>query len=58
VPEGKRLNQIAADHKAAIEGRMFFGVPDDFEPIISRLREAQDTVNAGISRDTLDHGAT
>jgi hypothetical protein len=49
VPEGERLNQIAADHKAAIEGRMFFGVPDDFETIISRLREAQDTINASIN---------
>lgn len=58
VPEGERLDQIAEDHNAAIEGRMFFGVPDDFETIISRLREAQDSINAGISRDTSGHGAT
>jgi hypothetical protein len=44
--EGERLNQVAADHKAAIKGRMFFGVPNDFETIVSRLREAQDKINA------------
>ena len=52
VPEGERRDQIAADHAAAIEGRMFFGVPDDFETIISRLREAQEKINAGINRNT------
>ena len=51
VPEGERLEQIAADHTAAIKGRMFFGVPDDFETIVSRLRKAQDKINAGINRD-------
>ena len=49
IPEDDRLEQIAADHTAAIEGRMFFGVPDDFGTIISRLREAQDKINAGIT---------
>jgi len=49
VPEGKRLEQIAADHRTAIEGRMFFGVPDDFGAIVSRLREAQDRINARIN---------
>lgn len=49
VPEGERLEQIAADHQAAIDGRMFFGVPDDFGAIVSRLREAQDRINSGIS---------
>ncbi|OZB15220.1 MAG: nucleotidyltransferase, partial [Marinobacter sp. 34-60-7] len=52
VPEAGRLEQIAADHKAAIEGRMFFRIPDDFEAIISRLRKAQDWINAGISQGT------
>lgn len=51
VPEDDRLNQIADDHMTAIEGRMFFGVPDDFDTIISRLRGAQDDVNSGISRN-------
>ncbi len=54
VPEGERLNQIATDHSDAIEGRMFFGVPDDFETIISRLREAQKKINAGINRNKAD----
>ncbi|OHY82025.1 nucleotidyl transferase AbiEii/AbiGii toxin family protein [Marinobacter sp. AC-23] len=54
VPEGERLNQIAADHSDAIEGRMFFGVPDDFETIVSRLRESQDWINTGIGQVT--HG--
>ena len=54
VPEGERLDQIAADHSAAVEGRMFFGVPDDFETIVSRLREAQDRINACIRRDASD----
>lgn len=49
IPEDDRLKQIAADHNAAIEGRMFFGVPDDFEAIASRLREAQDKINADIN---------
>lgn len=49
VPEDGRLQQIAADHTAAIEGKMFFGVPDNFETIISRLRGAQNKINAGIS---------
>jgi hypothetical protein len=53
VPERDRLDQIAADHKEAIEGRMFFGVPDDFETIVSRLRKAQDKINAGIHIDSL-----
>lgn len=52
VPEGERLDQIAADHAAAIEGRMFFGIPDDFETIISRLIEAQEKINAGIKKNT------
>jgi hypothetical protein len=51
VPERDRLDQIAADHKVSIEGRMFFGVPDDFETIIFRLREAQDKINAELYRD-------
>ena len=52
VPEDDRLDQISADHTAAIEGRMFFGIPDDFAAIISRLREAQDGINAGIKGET------
>ena len=52
VPEDDRLDHIAADHTAAIKGRMFFGVPDDFETIIFRLREAQDKINAGINSDS------
>jgi hypothetical protein len=51
VPDADRLDKIAADHSAAIDGRMFFGVPDNFETIVSRLREAQDKINAGINRD-------
>ena len=54
VPEDERLDQIADDHTAAIEGRIFFGIPDDFDTIISRLREAQDKINAGISRNDPD----
>lgn len=47
VPDAKRLVDIAADHKAAILGRMFFNhrMPDDFDKIVGRILRAQDSIN-------------
>lgn len=47
VPDAKRLAGIAADHKAAIQGRMFFihRQPDDFDQIVERISLAQDVIN-------------
>lgn len=47
IPEGERLVKLVADHKAALEGRMFFvhRQPDYFDKIIERLTLVQDTIN-------------
>ncbi|MEX0624211.1 nucleotidyl transferase AbiEii/AbiGii toxin family protein [Saccharospirillum sp.] len=49
VPDAERLAGIAADHKAAIQGRMFFvrRQPDDFNKIVERISLAQDAINEG-----------
>lgn len=47
IPDVERLAGIAADHKAAILGRMFFvsRKPDDFAQIVERISRAQDALN-------------
>lgn len=47
IPDSDRLVGIAADHKDAINGRMFFTKkqPDSFDEIISRLSKAQNNIN-------------
>ena len=58
VPDAERLAGIAADHKAAIQGRMFFirRKPDDFDQIIGRISKAQDVINKAVM-DTLGNSA-
>jgi len=50
VPDAKRLAGIAADHQAAVQGRMFFirRQPDDFDKIIGRISRAQDVINKAV----------
>jgi hypothetical protein len=47
VPDSERLAGIAADHKDAIQGRMFFieRHPDSFDQIVGRISQAQDDIN-------------
>jgi hypothetical protein len=45
VPEDSRLKSIAKDHQNAINGGMFFSMPDGFDVIIKRIREVQDQIN-------------
>lgn len=47
VPDAQRLAGIAADHKDAIQGRMFFieRQPDTFDQIIGRISQVQETIN-------------
>jgi len=45
VPAEDRLAAIAKDHKDAVDGGMFFGMPDKFEEIIGRLQKAQHKIN-------------
>ncbi len=46
VPQGHRLQSISADHKAAVNGQMFFQEPETFEQIISQLTDFQDRFNS------------
>jgi len=46
VPDEERLAGIAKDHQAAIDGGMFFSVPDDFGVIINRVRKTQESINS------------
>lgn len=46
VPQGARLEAIAADHKTAVTGQMFFTSPDSFEHIIQQLSDFQDRFNS------------
>jgi nucleotidyltransferase AbiEii toxin of type IV toxin-antitoxin system len=46
VPDEKRLAGITKDHQAAIDGGVFFSVPDDFGVIINRVRKAQESINS------------
>lgn len=46
VPQEARLAAIAADHKAAVTGQMFFTSPDSFEHIIQQLSDFQDRFNS------------
>ncbi len=48
VPQGARLETIAADHKAAVVGQMFFTKPDSFEQIIEQLADFQQRFNQQI----------
>lgn len=41
VPEKNRLAAIATDHQEAIDGGMFFKIPDNFDNIIQRLIDLQ-----------------
>tara|TARA_R110002072_G_scaffold33030_9_gene100274 strand:+ start:25400 stop:26458 length:1059 start_codon:yes stop_codon:yes gene_type:complete len=45
IPDADRLEGIAKDHQDAVDGGMFFSVPDDFEMIIERIRKTQDEIN-------------
>lgn len=44
IPAADRIDAIARDHQEAIEGRMFFGMPEKFEKIIERLRIAESNI--------------
>lgn len=46
VPNKERLSGISKDHQAAIDGGMFFSIPDDFDAIVERLLAAQNKINA------------
>ncbi|MDP4536905.1 nucleotidyl transferase AbiEii/AbiGii toxin family protein [Alkalimonas collagenimarina] len=46
VPQGNRLQSIIADHKAAINGQMFFQQPESFELIMNQLADFQDKFNS------------
>lgn len=46
VPQGSRLQNIIADHKAAVSGQMFFQEPETFEQILSRLADFQIRFNS------------
>lgn len=50
VPDAERLAGIAIDHKAAIQGRMFYihRQPDNFDKIIGRISRAQDVINKSV----------
>jgi len=48
IPSSDRLKEITQDHQAAIDGGMFFSVPDAFDVIVSRLLEAEDAFNSAI----------
>lgn len=48
IPDAERLAGIADDHKAAIQGRMFYGQPDSFDAIINRISEVQESINKKI----------
>lgn len=50
VPQGARLETIAADHKAAVVGQMFFTPPDSFEQIIEQLADFQQRFNQQITQ--------
>lgn len=50
VPQGLRLETIAADHKAAVNGQMFFTTPDSFEQIIQQLHDFQLKFNQHITQ--------
>ena len=45
IPSTDRIDAISKDHQEAIDGRMFFGVPDKFEVILDRLFLAQNAIN-------------
>ena len=45
VPQGSRLETIAADHKTAVIGQMFFTEPNSFEQIIEQLADFQHRFN-------------
>ena len=45
IPDADRLEGIAKDHQDAVDGGMFFSVPDDFVMIIERIRKTQDEIN-------------
>lgn len=45
IPSADRIDAISKDHQEAIEGRMFFGMPDGFEKILDRLLLAQNAIN-------------
>jgi len=45
IPDGARLEAIAEDHKAAVQGGMFFGKPDTFDNIIERLTASESNIN-------------
>lgn len=46
VPQGARLETIAADHKEAVIGQMFFTPPDSFDHIIQQLSDFQAQFNS------------
>ncbi len=48
IPQVQRLENIAKDHQKAVEGGMFFTVPDLFETIVKRLNVAQQAINQNI----------
>ncbi|WP_323813580.1 nucleotidyl transferase AbiEii/AbiGii toxin family protein [Cellvibrio sp. NN19] len=48
VPAEDRLAAIAEDHKEAADGGMFFYPQSDFNSIIARLENAQNTINRSI----------
>lgn len=46
IPDADRLEGISKDHQDAVDGGMFFNVPDEFEVIIERIRKTQDEINS------------
>ena len=48
IPSLDRLKRIAQDHQAAIDGGMFFSVPDTFDLIEDRILAAQKVINSAI----------
>ncbi|MCB0256952.1 MAG: nucleotidyl transferase AbiEii/AbiGii toxin family protein [Anaerolineae bacterium] len=52
IPDPDRLAGIQEDHNEAIQGRMFYTQPDDFNQIVARLSRAQDDINKKIETIT------
>lgn len=45
IPDDKRLSSISDDHQNSINGGMFFGMPDNFNNIVTRLIKLEYEIN-------------
>lgn len=45
VPSKERLEKLVHDHKSAVDGKMFFSTPSDFDSIIKRIKKVEGLIN-------------